>query len=52
MPCDGRWHRITVSVLAEVGSFTIGSAIIDVFLGVHDPMAGDLEARDTITVRL
>jgi hypothetical protein len=53
VPCDARWHRITVSVPADVGgSFTTGSAIIDVFLGVYDPTAGDLEARDSSTVRL
>jgi hypothetical protein len=53
VPCDGRWHRISVSVPAEVGSFVSGPATVDVFLGAYDPVEdSDLDAVDTAAVKL
>ena len=51
-PCDGRWHRSTVRVSPDAGSFAAGAATVDVFLGAFDPVEGDLEATDTETVTL
>ena len=51
-PCDGRWHRSTVRVSPDAGSFAAGPATVDAFLGAFDPVEGDLEATDTATVTL
>jgi hypothetical protein len=53
--CDGRWHRVSVQVPAQVGgtAFMSGTVTISVFLGAFDPVAGiDLEARDSISTSL
>jgi hypothetical protein len=51
--CDGRSHRSTVTVHPEQGSFRLGRARIDVFVGFFDAVSGsDTEATDTATVRL
>ncbi len=50
--CDGRWHRITVTVRPETGAFQPGPAAVNVFLAAFDPVDGDLEAQDSATVRL
>jgi hypothetical protein len=50
--CDGAWHRVAVEVPPSTGAFTEGVATVDVFLGVFDPDAGDLDATATARVRL
>ena len=51
-PCDGRWHRITVVVAPESGSFVAGEATVDASLSAFHPTEGDLIVFDTVTVRL
>jgi hypothetical protein len=51
-PCDGRWHRLTVTVAPEAGSFVAGRATVDASLSAFDPVEGDLIVFDTVTVRL
>ena len=52
-PCDGRWHRIRVQVPpADDGLFVPGLATVDVFFGAFDPVEGDQEGVDTVTVKL
>jgi hypothetical protein len=50
--CTGRWQRTTLTVAPSTGTFTGGTATISVFLGAFDQTQGDLEARDSATVRL
>lgn len=51
-PCDGRWHRLTVAVAPDAGSFVAGVATVDASLSAFDPVEGDLIVFDTVTVRL
>jgi hypothetical protein len=51
-PCDGRWHRSSIKVSPDAGSFAAGPATADAFLGAFDPVEGDLDATDTATVIL
>jgi hypothetical protein len=51
-PCDGRWHRIAVTVAAETGGFAAGPATIGSFIGAFDPRDGDVDATDDVTVKL
>jgi hypothetical protein len=51
-PCDGRWHRTTVAVAPEAGSFVAGVATVDASLSAFHPTEGDLIVFDTVTVRL
>jgi hypothetical protein len=51
-PCDGTSHRIRVLVSPDVGAFAAGAIDIEAFLGVFDPVEGDLDATDTATVQL
>jgi hypothetical protein len=50
--CDGAWHQVAVEVSPSTGAFIEGVATVDVFLGVFDPDAGDLDATATARVRL
>lgn len=50
--CTGSWQQITLTVAPSTGTFTSGTATISVFLGAFDQVQGDLEARDSATVRL
>jgi hypothetical protein len=50
--CTGTWQQITLTVVPFAGTFTSGTATISVFLGAFDQVQGDLEARDSATVRL
>jgi hypothetical protein len=52
VPCDRKWHRIDFTVRPETGAFQPGPATVEAFLAVFDPVAGDLEATDSATVRL
>jgi hypothetical protein len=51
-PCDGRWHRMTVAVAPETGSFVAGRATVEAALSAFHPTEGDLIVFDTVTVRL
>ncbi len=51
-PCDGRWHRTTVAVAADSGSFVAGRATVEAALSAFHPTEGDLIVFDTVTVRL
>jgi hypothetical protein len=51
-PCDGRWHRTTVAVPPDAGSFVAGRATVDASLSAFHPTEGDLIVFDTATVRL
>jgi hypothetical protein len=51
-PCDGRWHRTTVAVPPDAGSFVAGRATVDTSLSAFHPTEGDLIVFDTATVRL
>lgn len=51
-PCDGRWHRLTVAVAPEAGSFVPGVATVEASLSAFHPTEGDLIVFDTVTVRL
>ncbi len=51
-PCDGRWHRTTVAVAPEVGSFVAGRATVEAALSAFHPTKGDLIVFETVTVRL
>lgn len=51
-PCDGRWHRLTVAVAPDAGSFVAGRATVDASLSAFHPTEGDLIVFDTATVRL
>lgn len=51
-PCDGRWHRTTVAVAPDSGSFVAGSATVEAALSAFHPTEGDLIVFDTVTVRL
>jgi hypothetical protein len=50
--CTGKWQLVTLTVVPFAGTFTSGTATISVFLGAFDQVEGDLEARDSATVRL
>jgi hypothetical protein len=52
IPCDGRWHRITVSVAPSQGSFVSGEATVEAVLQAFRPAEGDFSAYDTVTVKL
>lgn len=52
IPCDGRWQNTTVEVAPSEGSFGPGTATVNVFVGAFDPMTGDQEGVDTVTVKL
>jgi hypothetical protein len=51
-PCDGTSHRIRVLVSPDAGTFAAGPIDVEAFLGVFDPVEGDLDAADTATVQL
>jgi hypothetical protein len=50
--CDGRWHRMVVTVAAETGGFVVGTATVGSFIGAFDPNVGDVDATDDVTVKL
>jgi hypothetical protein len=52
IPCDGRWHRITVSIAPSQGSFVSGEATVEAVLHGFHPAEGDFSANDTVTVNL
>ena len=51
-PCDGRWHRLTVTVAPEAGEFVAGTATVGAFIAAFHPREGDLDATDSESVRL
>ena len=50
--CDGHWQGVEVPVAPFGGSFTTGTATVDVFLGAFDQVQGDLDGTDAETVRV
>jgi hypothetical protein len=50
--CDGRWHKMVVTVAAEAGGFVAGTATVRSFIGGFDPNDGDVDATDDVTVKL
>jgi hypothetical protein len=52
-PCDGHWHRTTVSVPPFAGSFGPGQATVQAGLQAYDPEGDhDIGVSDTVTVKL
>ena len=52
-PCTGKWERTTLTVTAESGTFVAGTATVDAYVALYDPVEDhDLFVEDSATVRL